>query len=254
MKLDTMSFEKSGRVGRLVFRRPEVLNAFNNQAVEDLHTVTDALMEHCDLRVVLVTGEGRSFSTGIDLKQKAAGGIAADFHVRWEAALRRWELSELIFIAGINGWCLGGGLQLALACDLRLAVSTARFGLPAARESLIPGLATFRLPRHIGLGRAKRLILLGEEVDAGEALRIGLVDFVAAPSEFEARLNALAERCLGTASKGMRLSKLLANEAFDLDYEVFLPRYHEQQAMAEASPDYTEANAAYREGRDPVWE
>ena len=202
---------------------------------------------------MLVTGEGRAFCTGIDLKQKAAGNIADDFHVRWEAALRRWELAETIFIAGINGWCLGGGLQLALACDLRIAKSTARLGLPAVKESLIPGLAVFRLPRYVGLGRAKRMILLGEDIDADEAQRIGLVDFVAQPEEFEQRLAAITKQCLHAGSIGMRKSKVLTNKAFDLDYDTCLPLYHAEQAIVESSQDHDEAAVAYREGRDPEW-
>jgi enoyl-CoA hydratase/carnithine racemase len=254
MKLETVTFEKSGRVGRAWFNRPEVLNAVNNQATLDWNTAAEAIAADPDLRVVVITGTGdRSFSTGIDLKQLSAGEIEQIYHHRWERALRILETCDKILIAVINGWCLGGGLQLALACDLRIARADAQLGLPAIKECLIPGMAVFRLPRYVGLGRAKRLILSGDNVGASEALAIGLVDYVFEKGEFAAKVDELTAHYLKAASMGGRQAKILTSQAFDYDHAAMLEKYFSAQIVATDHPDHAEAARAYREGRDPVW-
>lgn len=254
MDFETLSFEKAGKLGRVTLNRPEVLNAVNNQATLDWIAVAEAIAADPDLRVVVVTGAGgRSFSTGIDLKQLAAGEIEQVYHHRWEHALRVLETCDKILIAAINGWCLGGGLQLALACDVRAAREDAQLGLPAIKESLIPGMAVFRLPRFIGMGRAKRLILSGEAVGAREALGMGLVDYVFEREGFEARVQRLAEDYVKVASAGARQSKILTTRAFDHDHATFIEKYFAAQIVATDDPDHDEARRAYREGRDPVY-
>jgi enoyl-CoA hydratase/carnithine racemase len=254
LKLETLFFEKDGKLGRVTLNRPEVLNAVNNQATLDWNTLADAITADPDLRVVIVTGAGdRSFSTGIDLKQLSAGQIEQIYHHRWERALRLLETCDKIIIAAINGWCLGGGLQLALACDVRIAREDAQLGLPAIKESLVPGLAVFRLPRFIGLGRAKRLILSGENVGAREALDIGLVDYVFSAAEFNAKVDQLAARYLTVTSMGARQSKLLTTQAFDFDHATFSEQYFAAQIVATDHPDHAEARRAYQEGRDPIY-
>src|SRR3972149_8768455 len=168
-QLKTMSWEKEGKVARIVFNRPEVLNAMNNEATIEINTIADAISKKDGVRVVVITGAGRSFCTGIDLKELSSGQIEMVYHHRWERALRIFEMMEKIVIAGIKEYCLGGGLQLALACDVRVAADNAILGLPAIKESLIPGLGTSRLPPYIGLGRAKRMVLSGEPIDARQA-------------------------------------------------------------------------------------
>ena len=254
MKLETVTFEKSGQVGRAWFNRPAVLNAVNNQATLDWNTVAEAIAADPDLRVVVITGTGdRSFSTGIDLKQLSAGAIEQLYHHRWERALRILETCDKILIAALNGWCLGGGLQLALACDVRVARADAQLGLPAIRECLIPGMSVFRLPRYVGLGRAKRLILSGDNVSAPEALAIGLVDYVFEKGEFAAKVEALTAHYLRAASMGARQAKMLTSQAFDYDHAAMLEKYFSAQIVATDHPDHAEAARAYREGRDPVW-
>ncbi len=254
LNVSTVQFRQTGQTGQLVLSRPEVLNAFDDEAVANLNQVTDHILNIQNLRVVTVIGEGRGFCTGIDLKKLSAGKIGVDFHRQWESALRKWELSDKIFVAGIDGWCLGGGVQLILACDLRAVSSDSRLGLPAVKECLIPGMSTYRLPRHIGVGHAKKMIFLGKDIDAREALRIGLVDFVYPQDSFTEKLDELAGECLRTASVGLRHSKHLTNRAFDLEYEDFLQEYFALQGNAQESADHQEALRAYREGRDPVWE
>ncbi len=252
-QLETMYWDKDGKVARVTLNRPERLNAMNNQATMDLNTLADAIAADESIRVVVITGTGRSFSTGIDLKQLSAGEIEMAYHHRFERALRTFETMDKLVMVGIKQYCLGGGLQLALACDIRVAADNAIFGLPAIKECLIPGLSTYRLSRYVGLGRAKRLILSGDPVQAQEAQQMGLVDHVVPTADFEAQLEQLVGMYVKNNSKAMRLSKQLIDETFDMDYEAALGRYFELQEIAHNSSDHAEAKRAYAEKRDPVW-
>ena len=150
----------------------------------------------------------------------------------------------------MQGYALGGGLQLPLACDIRIATSDCQLGLPAAKEGFIPGLGTYRLPRHIGLGRAKRLALSGENVDGNEALSIGLVDYVADPGSFDEEVEALTQHYLSISSEGARQTKLMLSAFQDYPHGQFFEEYLRRQAIAMESPDHLEALAAVREGRE----
>ncbi len=145
-------------IAELVMNRPEVLNAENWQMARDFHAALDDLEKNRDVRAVIVTGAGRAFSSGIDLKALAAGEIHLDWFRSFDEVMRRLEQLDALTVAKIRGYAIGGGLQVALACDLRVAANDARFGLPAVLEALIPGMGTYRLPRFIGLGRARRMI------------------------------------------------------------------------------------------------
>lgn len=116
----------------------------NNACIDQINRIAMVLGEDSDVRVIIVRGEGRAFSTGIDLKELAAGRIEMDYHRRWEQALRLFETMEKLVIVGMHGYCLGGALQLALAADIRVSTAECQIGLPAIKESLIPGLATLR--------------------------------------------------------------------------------------------------------------
>jgi enoyl-CoA hydratase/carnithine racemase len=252
--VETIVWEKQGCLGRVTLNRPHLLNAVNNQATLDLIAVADLIAADPELRVTILTGAGeRSFSTGIDLKELSSGKIEQVYHHQFERALRTLETCDKIIIAAINGWCLGGGLQLALACDVRIARSDSQLGLPAVKECLIPGMSVFRLPRFIGLGRAKRLILSGENITARQALDMGLVEYVFEPAEFADKVEQVAGAFLKTASVGARQAKLLTTQAFDYDHAVLIQRYFDAQIVATDSPDHAEAMAAYREGREPVY-
>jgi len=252
-KFETVFWEKSGPIARITLHRPEVLNAMNTQATRDLQAVADQINNDEDVRVVAITGAGRAFCTGIDLKELSAGKIDLSYHAQWEGALRTFEIMEPIVLCLIHGYCLGGGLQLALACDIRAATPLAQIGLPAIRESLIPGLGTWRLPRFIGMGRAKQLILSGDNILGQEAHRIGLVDHLVREETYGEDFEALIQKYLKTCSKGSRLAKLATNLAYDLDYEPFYEEYIKLQALAQTSYDFHEATKAYQEKREPQW-
>ena len=206
-----------------------VLNAANCQWIDDLHAALDELEAAERLRVVIISGRGRAFSTGIDLKALSNGEIQIGWFRLWEEAMRRIEKLQAVTIARVNGYALGGGLQVCLACDLRVASEDAQFGLPAVLEALIPGTGTYRLPRFVGLGRARRMILTGETVGALEALEIGLADWVVPAAQ-------LVEQCRHHQDvlhvDGVGAAAAVAAQA-DIDLGVE-EGAHRQQARADA--------------------
>jgi len=252
-QLETMGWVVEDKVARIVFNRPELLNAMSNEATIDISIIADAIAKEDGVRVVVIASSGRSFSTGIDLKQLSTGQIQMEYHHRWERALRIFETMEKIVIVGIKEYCLGGGLQLAIASDVRVAADNAILGLPATKEGLIPGLATYRLPHYVGLGRAKQLILSGQNINAKEAYAMGLVDYIVPLAEFEGQLEEIVQQYLRVCSVASVKSKTLCNFSFDLDYHVFLNKYFEFQEIAQTSEDHFEARRAYREKRNPIF-
>ena len=251
MKLDTMTYERDGRVGRLTLSRPRLLNAMNFQGALDLNAAAEAIRDDPDVRLVLIRGAGRAFCTGIDLKQLSGGETPVAYYESWDRALRVLEHAEKVLICAMHGYALGGGLQLALACDIRIATGDCQMGLPAIREGIAPGLGTLRLPRFIGLGRAKRMALSGENVDGRRALEIGMVDHLVNAETFEEEVNGLVGEYLRVCSEGTRQTKMLLNLSFDMPHGQFLEEYLRRQRIALASPDHQEAMEAYRDGRPP---
>ena len=254
LNFEFMRLEKEGKLAWLTFTRKSLLNAMNNACVDQISRIAMTLKEDPDVRVVIIRGEGRAFCTGIDLKELATDRIEMDYHHRWEQALRLFETMEKLVITGMHGYCLGGALQLALAADIRASTADCQIGLPAVKESLIPGLATIRLPRYIGWGRAKKMILGGQNIDGEEALRIGLVDHIVPEADFFTHLDKIASQYLAACSLGTRLSKLVTNRAFDADYKTILQSYFDLQQRAQFSPDAEEAKRAYLEKRKPIWQ
>ncbi len=253
MNLETMKYETDGDLVRLTLDRPEVLNAINYQGTLELRQAAQAIHDDPHARAVLIRGNGRAFCTGIDLKELSAEETPHDYFYQWDQALRLLERADKLIICAVQGFALGGGLQLPLACDIRISTEDAVLGLPAAKEGFIPGLGTYRLPRYIGLGRAKRMAISGENIDGIEALRIGLVDYAVKSSEFEREVEALTQRYLDLSSEGARQTKLMLSAYQDLPHGQFFEEYLHRQAIAIAAPDHDEAMNAYREKRDPVY-
>ena len=213
-------------MARVTLDRPAVLNAGDAEWVRDLNEVVARLQRAPEARVVVVTGTGRAFCTGVDLDALAGGAFALADFVAWEDAMTAMERMDRLFIAAINGHCLGGGLQLALVCDYRLAADTAQLGLPAVKECLIPSMALYRLPRLIGAARARELILLGEAIDARTAAQYGLVNRVVPAADFERALEETVQKFLALPEASARAGKQLTARAFDLDFDAFR---HEMQ-------------------------
>ena len=247
MQLDTMYAEVDDRVATIVLNRPEVLNCINEPWLRDFNDILDRLCALDRLRVVVIRGAGRAFCSGIDLKALSAGAIGQAFFRGWEEALRRIESLDLLFIAAIHSHCVGGGLQLALACDLRVARSDARFGVTAVKEGIIPGMGMWRIARHAGLGRAKRLALTADVVDAETAERWGLVERVTAPEVFDDAVTETTNRLLAMAWTSTRLTKKLIDMSFDAPWSEALDVFCEFQRQSTSSPEHREAMAERRE-------
>lgn len=237
--------DRDGSIARLTLNRPEVLNAGDAAWVRDLNAAVKELSASPP-RVVVIVGAGRAFCTGVDLKALAEDRFRLEDFVAWEDAMTAMERMDALLIAGINGHCLGGGLQLALVCDYRLASADALLGLPAVKERLIPSMSLYRLPRLIGLARAQELILLGEPIGALEAERIGLVNRVVAPADFEVELARTVERFLALPQTTVAASKRLTRQAFDLSFDEFRRRMEKEFAACLGSDEYHAAMARLR--------
>jgi enoyl-CoA hydratase/carnithine racemase len=250
----TLDVLRRGAIGEIRLNRPAVLNAMGLGFPEDLQAAADELGADPDVRVVLVTGEGRAFSSGLDLDQLAAGHIDAEWFHRADLAFRTVETMDKPVIAGVQGWCLGGGLQLAIVCDVRVAADDAVFGLPAAEEAFLPGVGgVWRLPRLIGTGRARHLALSGDRIAAAEAERIGLVNAVVPAAGLPAELEAWAKRYAEVPVPSARWIKRLSNQAFDLSFDEFMPVMDGAIEVVLASDEHLAARRAWsqRRGNQP---
>jgi enoyl-CoA hydratase/carnithine racemase len=245
----TIRLAIDGPLARVTLDRPEVLNAGDTQWVRDLGEVVERIERATDVRVVVLTGAGRAFCTGVDLDALAAGAFGLADFIAWEDAMTAIERMDRLFVAAINGHCLGGGLQLALVCDYRLASDTARLGLPAVKECLIPSMALYRLPRLIGAARARELILLGEPIDATTAERYGLVHHVVPAADFTRELDATVNRLLALPPASVRASKLLSARAFDVPFDEFRRQMQAQFQVCLDSDEHTRAMDAIRARR-----
>jgi len=179
--MDFVSYAVADRIATITVERPDKLNALNDATIRELGEAIDRARADDAVGGVLLTGAGRAFVAGADIAELAEQGPieGRGRAMRGQAVFRRYETSPKPTIAVVNGFCLGGGCELAMACHIRVASESAKFGQPEAKLGIGPGYgATQRLPRLVGKGRALQLLLTGEMIDAAEALRIGLVNRV----------------------------------------------------------------------------
>jgi enoyl-CoA hydratase/carnithine racemase len=242
-----MLCEVNGPLARLRLNRPQVLNAANWTWVKDLVTATDYLAQQSDIRVVIVSGEGRAFCSGLDVKELAQNRLTVDWFVTWERGVTALAQLPVINIAAVQGYCLGGGLQVALACDLLLASSDAIFSIPAVREGVVADLGPMRLARAIGVARAKSLCLLGRRFGADEGLAMGLVHEVVSPADLEKRALALAEELLSIPFPALLHTKRQIDNAFEQDLTFLKEELAAVQADCLQSSDHLAVMARYRE-------
>lgn len=238
---------KRGAIGEIRLNRPQVLNAMGRDWPTDMLAAVAELNGDPEVKVVLVTGEGRAFCSGLDLTDLVEGEIPARWFHEAERAYRALETMSKPVIAGIHGHCLGGGVQIAIACDVRIAADDLIIGLPAAMEAFIPGMATWRLPRLIGMGHARHLIFSGENIGPDEAYRIGLVNQVVARDNLESTLQEWAYRYKDVPHATLKWVKHLTNQAFDLPFESFLEEMDRAMSVVLNSEEHLAARQAWRE-------
>jgi len=236
-------------IGHLELTRPEKLNATDDESVRDLDRAATRAARDAKARAIIVSGRGRAFCAGIDLAAFAGARLKADWFRRWDVALAKIEAIPVATVAAIQGPCLGGGLQITLCCDLRVASGDATFGLSAVRHGIIPGLATYRLPRHIGMGAAREMMLLGETWDAARAERQGLVNRVVPLDRLAATALDLATTLAANVRAASVATKRLTLRSYDLPLDRFLKEYVRAQHACWKDPE-TRANLdRYRKGR-----
>jgi enoyl-CoA hydratase len=236
-------------IGVLELTRPEKLNATDDDSLRDLDRAAARAARDRGARAVIVRGRGRAFCTGIDLAALAGDEMPADWFRRWELALAKIEAIPVATVAAVQGPCLGGGLQITLCCDLRVAGDDASFGLSAVRHGIIPGLATYRLPRLIGMGAAREMMLLGDTWDAARAHAEGLVNRVVPGARLEAAAREVALRLAANVRAASVATKRLALRSGEPSFRRFLADYVTSQRRCWADPETHATLARYRAGR-----
>ena len=249
----TIQVSFSGSRADLVLRRPDVLNAMDFDMFERLASAADEIAANEGVRVLVVSGEGRSFSSGIDtstfgtLSGTAEAGIA-----RAQAGFRKIAALPIPTIAKVQGHALGAGLQLALACDIRVVAEDASLGLLEGRYGIIPDLGgTQWLPLLVGAGMAKKMIWLAERIDGVTAGHIGLAEVVVPASDLDKVADDLAERIAAAPPLAVREAKRLVDLAGRVSHEAGMDEEARSQKGLLASNDFSEAITAFIERRDP---
>jgi enoyl-CoA hydratase len=202
MAYQTLTLDVADRIATLTVNRPDKLNALNDAVIGELGTAIEDLRADPAVGGIIVTGAGRAFVAGANISELAQHGAvsARALAVRGQEVFRRFETSPKPTIAAVNGFALGGGCELAMACHVRIAADVAKFGQPEVKLGLIPGYGgTQRLPRLVGRGRALQLLLTGEVIDANEAYRIGLVNRVVPAAELLAAATTMMKVVIANA-------------------------------------------------------
>jgi enoyl-CoA hydratase/carnithine racemase len=243
-------FEARDGVGWITLNRPRVLNALDTPLVASLADAAERAAADASLTTVVVRGAGRAFCSGMDRTALGEGTVSEAFFRHWIRALDTLEDMAPVTVAVLHGYSIGGGLQLALACDLRLATTDAVIGLGATRHGIIPDGAVLRLARMVGLGRAKELALLNEDVPAAEARALGLVTRVTSPPELAGALKNLIDKTREASSTANAHVKRLLHASFHRDPRAMVEDLVRAQNDCMASWETAEANQAWRERRD----
>lgn len=250
--------ERSGQIATITLNRPEVLNAFNTEQMEALRDRVAELRADESIRVIIVTGAGdRAFAAGADIAEMRdkSPSEALAFARLGQGVCSALETAPQPVIAAVNGFALGGGCEIALACDIRLASENAVLGQPEVGLGIPPGWGgTQRLTRLVGQGLAKELILSGRHVKAEEAARIGLVNAVYPREELMDKARELAEQIAANAPVAVRFAKEAINRAPDVDLETGLAFEAQAFALCFDTADQREGMGAFLERRKAEFE
>ena len=252
MEYQKLMLEKQDRVCLVKINHPEALNALNTVILQELDRAFDEIAADPETDVVILTGEGRSFVAGADIAEmsvmKAEEGRR--FGELGAAVFRKIELMAKPVIAAVNGFALGGGCELAMACDIRIASENALFGQPECGLGIIPGFGgTQRLARLVGMGRAKEMIFACQNIDAAEAYRIGLVNKVVPQEELMATAKKLAGKIARNASYAVAIAKAAINNGYDMDIKNAVEYEANLFGMTCSTHDKTEGMTAFLEKR-----
>jgi len=257
MAYDNILFTVEGGVATLTFNRPKALNAMNSATMAELSDAVSHCRRDDAIKVLVLTGAGeKAFVAGADISQmqdlRPQEGLA--FMEAGHETLRQIETLPKPVIAAVNGYALGGGTEIALACDIRFASEKAVFGQPEILIGLIPGWGgTQRLPRIIGMGRAKELILGGAQIDAKRAYEIGLVNRILPPEQLMEETLKFARKLAGMPGFALKMAKHAVNYGYDLALDNACRLEVECCAQCFSTDDQKEGMKAFLEKRKPVF-
>jgi len=253
MNLENILFEKKNSIAYVTVNRPKVLNALNMATMEDLRTAFHDIKNDSAIRVVIMTGSGeKAFIAGADISElsKHEAVSAKEYTHRGQSVLNLIENLGKPVIACINGFALGGGCEIAMACTMRLASENAKLGQPEVKLGIIPGYGgTQRLPRLVGKGIAMQLLLSGEMITAQEAHRIGLVNEVVAPAELIPRAEAIAQKIIANAPLAIQYTMEAVNKGMETTLAEGLYIEAVLFSVACATEDKSEGTRAFLEKR-----
>ena len=255
--MKTVKLEKKDKIAVLTISRPEALNALNAEVIGELEESVAMIENDNDIVALIITGEGRSFVAGADIGEQAVLDLEGgrNWGRRGSALMRRIELLQIPTIAAVNGFALGGGCELALSCDIIIAGKKAKFGQPEVGLGITPGFSgTQRLPRRVGIGKAKELIFTGAMINAEEALNIGLVNKVTEQEELMAEAEAMAQAITKNAPLAVKYSKVAISRGMEVDIDAGIAIENELFAMCFASRDQKEGMQAFLEKRQASFE
>ncbi len=248
--------ETADSIGVLKVNRPDVYNAVNVEAILEIEQAMKEFNDDENIQVIIVTGEGKAFVSGSDISRlKNMDAIGArEYSQTGQRVLSYIENMEKPVIAAVNGFALGSGCELAMACDIRIASEKAKFGQPEVKLGLIPGHAgTQRLARLVGVGKAKELIFTGDMIDAQEALRIGLVNRVVSAEALIEEAKGLAMKIIEVSPTAVRIAKTVINRGVDANLTTANSYETEAFSILFSTEEAKEGMAAFLEKRKPNW-
>lgn len=252
---ENLLFEAENGIGIVTINRPKALNALNAATIHELDRIFDELAEDASIKTVILTGSGeKSFVAGADITEMQ--NMSAVEGRNWgklaQAVFSKIENLPKPVIAAVNGYALGGGCEISMACDIRIASEKAKFGQPEVSLGIPPGFGgTQRLARLVGKGRAKELLFTGDMIDAAEAYRIGLVNKVAAPEALLDTAKALAQKIMSKGPIAVAVCKAAVNEGLDVDLKSGIAYEAEVFGLCFATSDQKEGMTAFVEKRPP---
>lgn len=256
MSHETIIYAKEDGIGKVTLNRPESLNALSMRLKQELSMVFDEMAQDSEVKGVLVTGAGNAFCAGADIKERSGMEMTSpEFYFSQKKTTDLFEkIAEFPkpVVAAVNGAAVGGGCELCLACDLRIASEKAKFGLPEVRIGVMPaGGGTQRLPRLIGVARAKELLLTGDIIDAQEAYRLGLVNRVVLPDKLMEEARGLVGRIANNPPLSVRFIKRAVNAGMQLDLHSGVDYETQCAAVLIETEDRIEGFKAFVEKRKP---
>lgn len=257
MDFNTMNFVKEDQIATITLNRPKNMNAINNEFIDELDQILNEIATNDEIGAVIITGSEKVFAAGADLKEISGISTPVDAHSfvsRVQSVFNKIERSEKPFIAAVSGLALGGGCELSMACDIRIAAENAMFGQPEIKVGVIPGAGgTQRLPRLIGLGRAKELLYTGDPVDAQEAYRIGLVNKVVPIELLMDEARKMAGKFIKQPRFTLKITKMVVNEGINMDIQSALAHEARCFELLFSTEDQKEGMKAFVEKRKPVF-